>query len=248
MTNALDVLLPGPSGPSEGVTLRFGVVTQVSPLMVRLERDADPSYVNATCVAVDALDAQFGTPVLVAKSGDRLILTNRLGDPDRPGMLRYYAGSDIPAGYLDCDGSMKPIADYPRLFARIGTQFGGDGVATFGLPNARGRVIAGVWPGSTNFDHVGTMGGDEMVTLTAAQSGLPNHTHQLPGGSGAGVATDTDSVARSTTTYANADKNFRTGYPSSGTAYNSPLIGGSSASQAHSNLAPYIVTRVLIKT
>lgn len=81
MTNALDVLLPGPSGPPEGVTLRFGVVTQVSPLMVRLERDADPSYVNATCVAVDALDAQFGTPVLVAKSGDRLIITNRLGDP-----------------------------------------------------------------------------------------------------------------------------------------------------------------------
>lgn len=229
MTNPLDVLLPEPAGPSEGVTLRFGVVTQVSPLMVRLERDADPSYVNATCVAVDALDAQFGTPVLVAKSGDRLIITNRLGDPDRPGMLRTYAGNDVPPGYLECDGSLQSVAAYPALAGRLGTRYGGNGVSTFGIPNLKGRTIVGVDVADASFDTVGEIGGAKAHTLTVGE--MPAHSHI---------------VSARTTVGGNMDGAAASG---SGTLYTANLSTHSEGGGApHNNLQPYMALRYLIKT
>lgn len=238
MTNALDVLLPGPSGPSEGVTLRFGVVTQVSPLMVRLERDADPSYVNATCVAVDALDAQFGTPVLVAKSGDRLIITNRLGDPDRPGMLRTYAGDAVPPGYLECDGSLQSVAAYPALAGRLGTRYGGNGVNTFGIPNLKGRTIVGVDVADASFDTVGEIGGAKTHTLALAE--IPAHSGHLDYSGGETVYLDQTKF----TAYGSVGRGWRKINGNEMVAAGKDLGGGG----AHNNLQPYMVLRILIKT
>jgi microcystin-dependent protein len=42
--------------------------------------------------------------------------------------------------YLICDGTVFNISSYPFLGAQLGSQFGGDGVTTFGLPDSRGRV------------------------------------------------------------------------------------------------------------
>ena len=81
MTNPFDLLLPEAlPGISGGVSLRFGVVTQASPLMVRLERDAADSYVNTSLVSIAPPDVTNAVPVLIAKNGDRLILVGRLGD------------------------------------------------------------------------------------------------------------------------------------------------------------------------
>ena len=247
MTNALDVLLPGPSGPPEGVTLRFGVVTQVSPLMVRLERDADPSYVNATCVAVDALDAQFGTPVLVAKSGDRLIITNRLGDPDRPGMLRTYAGNDVPPGYLECDGSLQSVAAYPALAGRLGTRYGGNGVSTFGIPNLKGRTIVGVDVADASFDTVGEIGGAKAHTLTAAEMPTHNHSASTSGTYSGGALQGSEQLqygglAAGSLYFVGGAGN------KSGTASFSTSVGDAGSGGAHNNLQPYMVLRILIKT
>jgi microcystin-dependent protein len=61
-----------------------------------------------------------------------------------PGTILEFGGVAVPAGFLPCDGTLVSRAQYPRLFAAIGTAFGaGDGVTTFHLPDFRGRFARG---------------------------------------------------------------------------------------------------------
>ena len=39
-----------------------------------------------------------------------------------------------PVGCLECNGQLQQIQQNPALFSLLGTQFGGDGRTTFGLP------------------------------------------------------------------------------------------------------------------
>jgi len=77
------------------------------------------------------------------------------------GAITDFAGANAPTGWLLCDGSLKNVADFPRLFAVISNLYGGDGVTTFGVPDLRTRVTAGV----------GTAGGDQgaVITLSLGQ-------------------------------------------------------------------------------
>lgn len=57
--------------------------------------------------------------------------------------------ASVPAGFLACDGSEVLRADFPELFAVIGTLHGaGDGSTTFHLPDYRGRFARGVDAGA----------------------------------------------------------------------------------------------------
>lgn len=85
-----------------------------------------------------------------------------------------------PRGFALCNGQLLPISQYQALFAIIGTQFGGDGVRTFGLPDFRGRTPVG----SSQDIAVGEVGGTETVTLITTN--LPNHTHTARGSTTAG--------------------------------------------------------------
>lgn len=61
-----------------------------------------------------------------------------------------YAGSTIPGGWLECDGSAVSRTTYAALFAAIGTTWGvGDGSSTFNLPDLRGRTPIGAGTGTT---------------------------------------------------------------------------------------------------
>ncbi len=75
-------------------------------------------------------------------------------------------------GWLLCNGQQVNRTEYAELFGLIGTTFGsGDGVNTFNLPNADGRVLGNVGNGRGNGDAVGS------ETTTLAASNLPAHTH-----------------------------------------------------------------------
>lgn len=50
------------------------------------------------------------------------------------GEVRRWPGERVPAGWLPCDGRELPIVGHERLFAVIGTAFGGDGQINFKLP------------------------------------------------------------------------------------------------------------------
>jgi microcystin-dependent protein len=71
------------------------------------------------------------------------------------GALLDFAGAAAPMGWLLCDGAAYEIASFPKLFAVIGTRYGGDGVTSFCVPDLRGRVAAGV---GTTIDQGGTTG------------------------------------------------------------------------------------------
>lgn len=69
-----------------------------------------------------------------------------------PGMITFFHATDVPEGWLLCNGAAVSRTTYSRLFAKIGTKYGaGDGSTTFALPNLDGRVLQG----TTNTGNVG---------------------------------------------------------------------------------------------
>jgi microcystin-dependent protein len=59
-----------------------------------------------------------------------------------------YAGSSIPAGWLECNGASVSRTTYADLFAAIGTTFGSADGNSFNLPDMQGRVPVGVGTGT----------------------------------------------------------------------------------------------------
>lgn len=100
-----------------------------------------------------------------------------------------FAGQGLSANWLFCNGQNVLRAQWPQLFARLGTIFGaGDGSTTFGLPDLRGRVVAGLdamaGSGSANrlssilaSTTLGAVGGVQTVALTTNE--LPAHDHLI---------------------------------------------------------------------
>ncbi|HEY4095930.1 MAG TPA: tail fiber protein [Baekduia sp.] len=89
------------------------------------------------------------------------------------GELRLLAFGFEPEGWVSCNGQFLAIATNQPLFALLGTRFGGDGQATFALPDLRGRIPIHNSPGLP----IGTPRGEESHTLTTNE--LPTHLHQL---------------------------------------------------------------------
>lgn len=94
-----------------------------------------------------------------------------------------------------------------------------------------GMVIVGKAASGT-FNTLNGTGGAETVTLTAGQSGLPAHTHTIP----ARASSSVGNVARAM----EPDTNNTNG----ASTLTTDSAGGSSASDAHTNLQPYIVKYV----
>jgi len=90
------------------------------------------------------------------------------------GAVTDYAGPAAPAGWLLCDGSVFPVASYPKLFVAIGNIYGGDGTTTFAVPDCRGRVTACAGSatdlaGNVNGVSLAQKSGYWQMILTAAQ-------------------------------------------------------------------------------
>ena len=76
------------------------------------------------------------------------------------GEIRMFAGNFAPAGWMFCDGSQLPIAEFETLFNLIGTTYGGDGQQTFNLPDLRGRAPLHMGTGQSTYV-LGESGGVE---------------------------------------------------------------------------------------
>jgi microcystin-dependent protein len=95
------------------------------------------------------------------------------------GQLMLVCFNYAPQGWMLCDGSLLPIAQYQALFSLLGTTFGGNGTTNFALPDLRGRVPVGATlSGGANqltARQMGEVGGSETVTLTTLE--IPAHNH-----------------------------------------------------------------------
>lgn len=80
--------------------------------------------------------------------------------------IMMFAGTFAPRGWALCDGQLLSISQNSALFSLLGTNFGGDGRTTFGLPDLRGRVPmhAGNGPGLSD-RRIGQKGGAETATV-----------------------------------------------------------------------------------
>ena len=96
------------------------------------------------------------------------------------GVIRFFAGSTAPNGWLVCDGSTVSRSAYSDLFKIIGTTYGsGNSNTTFTLPDMRGRCPIGVGTGtSLTARTLGSNVGAETVTL--AETIQQQLEHKVP--------------------------------------------------------------------
>jgi microcystin-dependent protein len=101
------------------------------------------------------------------------------------GEIRMFAGNFAPVGWAMCNGQILPISQNTALFSLLGTFYGGNGTATFALPDLRGRVAIhlGQGPGLSPYNQ-GQIGGVENVTLLSSQMPVHNHLVNAVGSGG----------------------------------------------------------------
>ncbi len=90
------------------------------------------------CVDADAL-SRFGAPRISTNQGSILNNDCWLGE------VRLVAGTLMPLNWARAEGQLLPIQNNLALFSLLGTQWGGDGRTSFGLPDLRD-----ITPQSTN--------------------------------------------------------------------------------------------------
>ena len=100
-----------------------------------------------------------------------------------------------------------------------------------------GRMLVGHNAADADFDTAEETGGAKTVTLTAAQSGLPAHRHQLLRERSATTGGATTLIARTSDTSSTADVNVFT-----------ENVAAANAGEAHPNLPPYIVVYLWKRT
>ena len=83
------------------------------------------------------------------------------GSSGKPGMVTSWAGShsNVPSGWILCNGDAVSRTTYADLFAVIGTNYGaGNGTTTFNLPNYDDYWLIGAPAGGSAPDHNGNPG------------------------------------------------------------------------------------------
>ncbi|PFG63987.1 microcystin-dependent protein [Thioclava sp. ES.031] len=164
------------------------------------------------------------------------------------GQIMLFAFTRVPRGWLSCQGQLLHIAQYQALFALIGTQYGGDGISSFAVPDLRGRIPLGMGhaPGLSVYK-VGDKVGEETVTLNVAE--MPSHSHAIQASSQSPAANAT-AVPGPEVEFATADGAGVTRYaaqPGGAPATLNPAsIGSSGASHPHQNMMPTTVMNYCI--
>ena len=205
------------------------------------------------------------TGQILAKTSDTDFDTQWVNSSEiATGTIMPTGSETVPSGWLLCNGAAVSRTTYANLFGAIGISFGaGNGTTTFNLPDLRGRVPVGKNGGS--FGTLGATGGVESVTLTAAQSGMPNHghsvydpshnhsqnahSHYVPninnGGSGGGAYTESwGGGSGNRAIYVNGTAASNNGAYTGISVNNAAAVN---ASEAHTNLQPYQVVNYIIK-
>jgi microcystin-dependent protein len=156
------------------------------------------------------------------------------------GEIRMFAGNFAPTGWMFCQGQTLPINEYEVLFTLIGTTYGGDGQATFMLPNFQSRFPVHTDGSIGGTFSLGQTGGVEEVALTIGQ--LPAHSHQPAASSDIGT---TASPANAVWAAA-PDTPFTDNGPD--VTMRSVTLAPVGNGGAHENLPPYLAVNFIIAT
>lgn len=150
------------------------------------------------------------------------------------GEIRVVSFNFPPNGWAFCNGQLLPISQNQALFSLLGTNYGGDGQSTFGLPNLQGRMP--IHPG--NGYSVGQLGGAAAHTLTINE--MPAHNHLAQGQS---ATATTGTIPANAVWAASAENPFA---PTPNVGMSPVAIGNAGGSQPHENRPPFLVLNFII--
>ena len=152
------------------------------------------------------------------------------------GEIRMFPGNFAPTGWAICDGSLLSIAANETLFALIGTNYGGNGQTTFGLPDLRGRAPIHLGNGFI----IGQTAGVETVALTVNQIPVHSHVPQAAVGAAGNPANSPAGNVWSGWT----GGQFTAQAPA--VNLNAAAIGADGGSLAHDNMVPFLTINFII--
>jgi microcystin-dependent protein len=157
------------------------------------------------------------------------------------GEIRIFGGNFAPRGWAFCLGQLLSISQNTALFSLLGTNFGGDGRTTFGLPNLQGRAPMhwGQGPGLTPRS-IGETSGSDTITLTTLE--MATHPHSL-------VASTSPASGRDPTGNPLARSRNGNAYlstPQSQVPMAGATVNINGNSQPHNNMQPYLGVNFII--
>ena len=158
------------------------------------------------------------------------------------GIVKMWAGKNVPEGYQLCDGRALSRGTYAELYDTIGDVFntatdrnGSSWVAPeegyFRLPDLRGRFIVGQSANDGDYNTIGGTGGEKAHTLTIAE--MPIHSHAFDG-------EETDKGGYGTS----SNRATRIMESNEDPAYSTEATGGN---KAHENRPPYYVLAYIMR-
>ncbi|MCJ2045488.1 tail fiber protein [Methylobacterium sp. J-078] len=164
------------------------------------------------------------------------------------GEIRMVGFNYAPQGWALCNGQILQISTNSALYALLGTQFGGDGVRTFALPDLRSRVPVHQGQGNGLQPYpMGQSGGVESVTLQIPQ--MPAHSHGVNADATLGSTSAPSGANLAQTENPAGDtpfNSFTTGSPASPVQLSGGTIALQGGSQPHENRQPYQTVNFII--
>jgi len=207
-----------------------------------------PDTTTTTGLTIGADTNLYRSAANTLTTDDNLVVTGSLtvgttviyGVP--AGSVQAYLGAytNIPTGWLFCDGTAVSRTTYAALFAVIGTTFGvGNGTTTFNLPNLFGHMLVGgtstTTPGTASqtgsadsylnatWDH------DHTVDVASTTSSSDSHAHAVD-------PTATTSGGPSTTTVLNYSSGGTSATVATSThTHSTNILSFTSGSDSHSH-------------
>jgi microcystin-dependent protein len=152
------------------------------------------------------------------------------------GEIRIVSFGFAPGGWALCNGQIMPISQNQPLYSVLGTTYGGDGQATFALPDLQGRTPFHVGTGFA----LGQQGGEETHMLTIPE--MPGHTH-------AAVASSVNPADQASPTggfWANSGISTYSSTNQPQSTMSPFTVNAAGENQPHQNLSPYLVLNFVI--
>lgn len=168
-----------------GVSSTVSLGEKVGAETLALAQSNLPASAGGSGVALDQEQPGLGLHYIICTNG---VFPSRTDgwtfDQGNVGEIMLFAGTTIPTGWHECDGTLVNISANTALFSILGTFYGGDGKATFALPDLRGQVVTGV-----GVHNVGETYGSDLLTLLASDI-----YNAVPAFTGLQTATTTEQV------------------------------------------------------
>jgi microcystin-dependent protein len=166
--------------------------------------------------------------------------------------IRLFACNFAPIGWAQCNGQILPISQNTALFSLLGTNFGGNGTSTFGLPNLQGSIPIdqGNGPGLSP-RVVGESGGGTTVTLLQTEMPAHNHVMQATTATGTTATAAGSQLALATAGGGKSGGAYMANFYSSNvnsatTQLLATSIVSQGGSQPHNNVMPYLALNFCI--